>query len=97
MNANISPARQKMIEVMTLKGQAPATQENDQRSVSVLLRDCGRAPQNLIADEISAWVFARIDRGLCPRTTHQCRRFGPAPVLRRGDGKAREGQGTALP
>ena len=70
MKVKISPARRKMIEVMTLKGLSPATQENYQRSVSVLSRDCGRAPQDLSADEIGAWVIARIDRGLCPRTTN---------------------------
>ena len=70
MKVKTSRARRKMVDVMTLKGLAPATQENDQRSVSVLSRDCGRAPQNLSADEISAWVIGRIDRGLRPRTTN---------------------------
>ncbi len=70
MTVKISPARRKMIEVMNLKGLAPVTQENYQRAVSALSRDCGRAPQSLSADEISAWVITRIDRGLCPRTTN---------------------------
>ena len=70
MTVKISPARRKMIEVMTLKGLSSATQENYQRTVSVLSRDCGRAPQNLSAEEISAWVISRIDRGLYPRTTN---------------------------
>ena len=51
MKVKTSPARRKIVDVMTLKGLAPATQENDQRSVSVLARDCGRAPRNLSADE----------------------------------------------
>ena len=63
-------SRRKMIEVMTLKGLAPVTHENYQRTVSALSRDCGRAPQSLSADEISAWVISRIGQGLCPRTTN---------------------------
>ncbi len=70
MKVKISPARRKMIEVMTLKGLSPGTQDNYQRSVSTLARHYARAPQDLSADEISAWVIARIDRGLCPRTTN---------------------------
>lgn len=70
MTVKISPARRKMIEVMTLKGLAPVTHENYQRTVSALSRDCGRAPQSLSADEISAWVISRIGQGLCPRTTN---------------------------
>ena len=49
MTVKISPARRKMIEVMTLKGLAPVTHENYQRTVSALSRDCGRAPQSLSA------------------------------------------------
>ncbi len=63
MKVTISPARRKMVEVMTLKGLSPVTQDNSQRTVSVLSRDCGRTPQNLSADEISAWVIAWIDEG----------------------------------
>ena len=70
MKVKISPARRKMIEVMTLKGLSPGTQDNYQRSVSTLARHYARAPQDLSADEIGAWVIARIDRGLCPRTTN---------------------------
>ena len=51
MKAKISPARQKMIEVMTLKVLAPAPQENYQRSVSILSRDCGQPAQYLSADQ----------------------------------------------
>lgn len=45
-----------MIQVMTMKGPSPAMLDNYKRSVSILSRDCGRSPQNLSADEISAWV-----------------------------------------
>ena len=70
MKVKITPARGKMIEVMTLKGLSPSTQDNYQRSVSTLAQHYAQAPQDLSADEISAWVIARIDRGLCPRTTN---------------------------
>ena len=38
MKVKISPARRKMIEVMTLKGLSPGTQDNYQRRVSTLAR-----------------------------------------------------------
>ncbi len=65
-----SPARQKMIDVMTLKGLAPKTQQNYQHTLSKLAVDYGRPPQRLTADEVSSWVIGRIDAGLEERTTN---------------------------
>ncbi len=50
MRVTKSPARRRMIEVVTLKDLSPATQENYQRTVSMLSRDCGRATRNLSAN-----------------------------------------------
>ena len=65
-----SPARTRMIEVMTMKGLARRTQVNYLASICSLARHWGRAPQALSADEVRAWVIGRIERGLSPRTTN---------------------------
>ena len=65
-----SPARTRMIEVMTMKGLAQRTQVNYLASICSLARHWGRAPQALSADEVRSWVVGRIERGLSPRTTN---------------------------
>ena len=65
-----SPERQKLIQVMTMKGLSPRTQESCQGSVSKLATHYGRPPHVLNADEICAWVSDRIGHGLRPRTTN---------------------------
>ena len=47
-----SPARTRMIEVMTMKGLAQRTQVNYLASICSLARHWGRAPQALSADEV---------------------------------------------
>ena len=65
-----SPARERMIEEMTMKGLSSSTQTFYQTTVSLLALQYGRAPQHLSGEEIRAWVLGRIDRGLAPRTTN---------------------------
>lgn len=65
-----TPARRKMIATMDMKGLSPNTQENYLYSVSMLARFYDRPPQSLSAEEIDAWVLARIDEGRSPRTTN---------------------------
>ena len=64
-----SPAREKMVEVMTLKGLSSSTRTSYQSTASMLALQYGRAPQELSGGEIRARVLGRIDRGLAPRTT----------------------------
>ena len=65
-----SPARTRMIEVMTMKGLSRKTQATYLGSVCKLAMHCGRAPQTLSPDEVRSWVMGRIGRGLSPRTTN---------------------------
>ena len=65
-----SPARMRMVEVMTMKGLSRKTQEFYLASVCKLARHWGRAPQALSADEVRSWVMGRIEQGLSPRTTN---------------------------
>ena len=65
-----SPARTKMIEVMTMKGLSRNTQKIYLASICSLARHWGRAPQVLSADEVRSWVVGRIKLGLSPRTTN---------------------------
>ena len=65
-----SPARTRMIEVMTMKGLSRNTQATCPGSVCKLAKHCGRAPQALSPDEVRSWVMGRIGRGLSPRTTN---------------------------
>lgn len=65
-----TPARQKMIATMDMKGLSLRTQDNYLRSVSALARFYDRPPQTLSAEEVGAWVLGRIDAGRCPRTTN---------------------------
>ncbi len=70
MQVKISKARQRMIEVMTIKGLSPKTQSNYQATVSALSRHYGRPPHRLSAEEVRSWLLARIERGLAVRTTN---------------------------
>lgn len=65
-----TPARRKMIATMDMKGLSANTQELYLSSVSMLARHYDRPPQSLSAEEIDAWVLARIDAGRSPRTTN---------------------------
>ena len=64
-----TPARQKMIATMDMKGLSFRTQDNYLRSVSALAGFYDRPPQTLSAEEVGAWVLGRIAAGRCPRTT----------------------------
>lgn len=65
-----SPARSKMVEVMTLKGLTPGTQQQYQNTLGALAVhfDCG--PQTLSGEQVRPWVLDRIEQGLAPRTTN---------------------------
>ena len=91
-----TPARQKMIATMDMKGLSLRTQDNYLRSVSALARFYDRPPQTLSAEEVGAWVLGRIAAGRCPRTTN-AEVSAPASVLCGHHGSAGEGQGTSLP
>ncbi len=66
----VPPSRRKMIEVMTLKGLATRTQQDNRNIIAALSRHYDRPPQALTADGIRSRVPARIDQGLRPRTTN---------------------------
>ena len=65
-----SPARTRMVEVMTMKGLSRNTRKIYLASVCKLARHWGRAPQALSADEVRSCVMGRILRGLSQRTTN---------------------------
>ena len=65
-----SPARSKLVEVMTLKGLASETQRLYQNTVSMLAVHYGCGPEHLSGEQITSWVLGRINEGLAPRTTN---------------------------
>ena len=65
-----SPARSKMVEVMTLKGLTPRTQEQYQNTLGALAVHFGCGRQTVSGEQVRSWVLERIEQGLSPRTTN---------------------------
>ena len=66
----VSPLRQKTVDVMTLKGLSQSTQKNYLREIAKFDCHTGHQLEVQTEDAIRAWVLKRIDSGLQPCTTN---------------------------
>ena len=71
MNAReVSPLRQKTVDVMTMKGLSPVTQKHYLREIAKFDRHTGHQLDVQTEDAIRDWILMLIDGGLAPRTTN---------------------------
>lgn len=66
----VSPLRQKTLDVMTMKGLSPVTQKHYLREIAKFDRHTGHRLDVQTDDAIRDWVLMLIDGGLTPRTTN---------------------------